>query len=133
YATLRDQYLYGNASILWEEAASPNAFNYDNRAGWNSIALGTQTPDLSVFANRWKAAYTGIGRCNLLINQLDNSKELTKDEIDQMKAQARFLRALFYQILITYYDKVPLITDAPNIDQGTLGRTDRQEIVAFLV
>src|SRR5690554_3905618 len=44
YATLRDQYLYGNASILWEEAASPNAFNYDNQVGWNSIALGTQTP-----------------------------------------------------------------------------------------
>ena len=133
YAALRSQYLYGNASVLWEEAASPNAFNYDNRLGWNSIALGTHTSDLSIITNRWSAAYTGIGRCNLLIDNIDKSKELSQIEIQQMKAEARFLRALFYQILITYYDKVPLIVEAPNIDQGTLGRTDRTEIVDFIV
>jgi len=135
YAGLKDNAgpLYGNASVLWEECASPNAYNYDNRLGWNSIALGTHTADISVVTNRWKSAYTGIGRCNLLLANIDKSRELSPDEIVQMKAQARFLRALYYQILITYYDKVPFITDAPAVDQGTLARTDRAEIVSFLI
>lgn len=135
YAALKENAgaLYGNASILWEECASSNAYNYDNRMGWNSIALGTHTADMGIIAGRWAGAYTGIGRCNLLLDNIDKNRELSKDRIEQMKAEARFLRALYYQILITYYDKVPFITSAPAVDQGKLGRTDRAQIVAFLV
>lgn len=133
YAALTSDHLYGNASVLWEECASPNAYNYDNRSGWNSISLGTHTADISIVGNRWAAAYTGIGRCNLLINHIDNNRELTSAEIGQMKAQARFLRALYYQILITYYDKVPFMTDDPNTSQAGLGRTNRSEIVTFIL
>jgi starch-binding outer membrane protein, SusD/RagB family len=133
YAALMSDHLYGNASVLWEECASPNAYNYDNRSGWNSIALGTHTADISIVANRWAAAYTGIGRCNLLINHIDANRDMTVTEIGQMKAQAKFLRALYYQILITYYDKVPFMTDDPNTAQGKLPRTERAEIVKFII
>lgn len=95
YSALANQYLYGNASVLWEEAASPNAYNYDNRLGWNNIALGTQTTDIALVNGRWSAAYIGIGRCNALLDNIDLNSELASSQIQQMKAQARYLRALF--------------------------------------
>lgn len=133
YAALRHRGLYGTGVVLWEESATPNAYNYDNRDGWNNIALGTHTSDAAVFANRWKGAYIGIGRCNLLLNQIDKNRELTSLEIGKMKAEARFLRALYYSVLATYFDKVPLITDEPDIEQVHLPRTDRETIIAFLL
>lgn len=133
YAALLETGLYGDATAIWEETASPNAYNYHNSHGWNSIALGTHTSDQSIFSIRWKAAFTGIGRCNLLINNIDKSKELSADRITSMKAQARFLRALYYHILTIYYDKVPLIFDTPSLTQWNEPRANREKIVEFIL
>ncbi len=133
YAAMTDQYLFGNASVLWEESASPNAYNYDNRLGWNSIALGTQTADMAIFNGRWVAAYRGIGRCNSLLDNIDRNTVLSAPEIVQMKAQARFLRALFYQILVTYYKDVPLITSEPQLEQRDAPRISHEEVVNFIL
>lgn len=133
YNALYNRGLYGVGVVLWEECASPNAYNYDNRDGWNSIALGTHTSDAAVFANRWKGAYTGIGRCNLLLSQIDKNKELSSVEINKMKAEARFLRALYYSVLTTYFYKVPLVVDEPDMSQENLPRTDREVIISFLL
>ncbi|NGM61171.1 RagB/SusD family nutrient uptake outer membrane protein [Sphingobacterium sp. SGG-5] len=133
YAAMTDQYLFGNASVLWEESATPNAYNYDNRLGWNSIALGTQTADMAIFNGRWVAAYRGIGRCNELLDNIDRNTILSRTEIAQMKAEARFLRALFYQILVTYYKDVPLITTEAQLDQRDLPRTPHEEVVDFII
>ena len=133
YAVMTEQFLYGNASPLWEEAATPNAYNYDNRLGWNSIALGTQTADMSIFNGRWTSAYRGIGRCNALLDNIDRNTLLSATEIAQMKAQARFLRALFYQILVTYYKDVPLVTSEPQLEQKDAPRASHEEVVNFIL
>lgn len=133
YAVLSESSLYGNASPLWEESASPNAYNYDNRMGWNAIALGTHTTDLSIFNGRWTAAYRGIGRCNSLLDNIDRNIELSSMEIVQMKAEARFLRALYYQLLITYYKDVPLLLSEPKLAQNDSPRTDHKNVVEFIV
>ncbi|NGF57305.1 RagB/SusD family nutrient uptake outer membrane protein [Parapedobacter sp. SGR-10] len=133
YAAMTDQYLFGNASVLWEESATPNAYNYDNRLGWNSIALGTHTADMAIFNGRWTAAYRGIGRCNALLDNIDRNTVLSAPEIVQMKAQARFLRALFYQILVTYYKDVPLITSEPQLEQKDAPRDSHEDVVGFIV
>lgn len=132
YAAMTNQYLFGNASVLWEEAATPNAYNYDNRLGWNSVALGTQTADLALFNGRWVAAYNGIGRCNALLDNIDRNTVLSAQAIVQMKAEARFLRALYYQILVTYYKDAPLITTEAQLEQRDLPRTPHEELVDFI-
>lgn len=133
YLPLSHGSMYGGLAMAMEECASPNAYNYDNRANWNDIAQGTQTAEGGIFSGRWQDAYIGIGRCNTLLANIDQNTELNQDRIDQMKAQARFLRALYYSILVNYYDDVPFITDAPDIVQENLPRTDRKEIVTFMV
>ena len=46
-----------------------------------------------------------------MINNVDINEELTKEEILDKKAQARFLRAYFYWLLLRRYGPVPLIPD----------------------
>lgn len=122
-----------NIDPLLEDTATPNMYNYNNASGWNVIALGTQTPNSSgVIQNRWKAAYEGIGRCNTHLNRLPDA--VTSDERRvQMEGETRFLRALYYYLLVTYYNGVPLILDMPEMSQGSQPRNSRQEVVDAIV
>ena len=133
FLPLRNGSLFGHMAIALEECATPNAYNYDNNSNWNDIAKGSHTAEGTVFAGRWKYAYTGIGRCNMLLANIDQSKELSSEEITQMKAQARFLRALYYSVLTTYYYSAPLITDAPDISQVNQPRAERATIIQFIL
>src|SRR5690606_36474537 len=72
-------------------------------------------------------------RCNALLDNIDRNTVLSAPEIVQMKAQARFLRALFYQILVTYYKDVPLITSEPQLEQKDAPRDSHEDVVGFIV
>ena len=133
YLPLRNGSMFGGMAIAMEECATPNAYNYSNTLNWNDLAKGSHTADGTIFAGRWKDAYTGIGRCNMLLQHIDLNKELSTEAITQMKAQARFLRALYYSVLTTYYYKAPLIVDSPDISQVGRTRTDRAEMIRFIV
>lgn len=141
YDMLTGNGIFGYATPLWEETATPNAYNYDNSAGFGLIALGTHSATnaatgniiAGVIAARWQHCYTGIGRCNTLLAKIDGVPmgEALKD---RMKAEAKFLRALYYSLLATYYGGVPLILDAPDLDaQGKLPRNTRAEVVAQIL
>lgn len=131
YAVLRNSGIYGGgATALWEETASPNAYNYSNSMGFNAIAEGLQSAASGgITQSRWKACYIGIGRCNTLLARVDevNISDATKKV---MKAEARFLRAYYYYMLATYYGDAPLILDPPDLaTQADLPRTPRAEVV----
>lgn len=131
YAALRlEGVLGGDATVLWEETATPNAYNYDDSRGFNSIALGTQTPTNAAIINaRWRDCNIGLGRCN---NFLAKSPAVPMDTAlkARMTAEAKFLRALYYGMLETYYGGVPLILDAPDpVTQGKLPRDTRAAVV----
>src|SRR5690606_21922288 len=89
--------------------------------------------DLAIFNGRWTAAYRGIGRCNALLDNIDRNTVLSRTDIDQMKAEARFLRALYYQLLVTYYNDVPLILSEPELAQNDEPRAPREQVVGFII
>ncbi|MGX5819838.1 RagB/SusD family nutrient uptake outer membrane protein [Chitinophaga lutea] len=142
YDVLTANGMYGYATPLWEETATPNAYNYDNSAGFNLIALGTHSATnagtgnivTGVIAARWENCYTGIGRCNELLANIDRVPQMPAELKARAKAEAQFLRALFYSHLATYYGGAPLILDPPNLDtQGKLPRNPRSEVVAQVI
>src|SRR5699024_12091520 len=47
--------------------------------------------------------------------------------------EAKFLRALYYFKLQTYYGGVPLILDPPSLEQSDMPRSPRAEIVAQIL
>lgn len=137
YQSLTATGLFGYATPLWEEVATPNAYDYSNSDGFSLIAQGTQTATnasagtitAGIVSLRWQDCYKGIGRCNTLLANID---KVAMDAVlkTREKAEAKFLRALYYTMLETYYGGVPLILDAPNLDtQGKLPRNTRDAVV----
>ncbi|MGV3507935.1 MAG: RagB/SusD family nutrient uptake outer membrane protein [Sphingobacteriaceae bacterium] len=124
----------GDATPLWEETATPNAYNYSNAMGFNLIAQGRQqSSNGGIIAQRWHDCYVGIGRCNTFLANVDKV-EMSETTKTRMKGEALFLRGLYYFMLENYYGGVPLILEEPDLDtQGDLPRTPREEVVAQII
>ncbi|SMC51586.1 RagB/SusD family nutrient uptake outer membrane protein [Pedobacter africanus] len=59
----------------------------------------------------WVLAYQGIRQASIFLNNIDINKEFNAAEIANLKAQARFLRAYYYWILLRTYGPVPIVPD----------------------
>ena len=124
----------GEATPLWEETASPNAYNYSNSMGFNFIAEGKQeSASTGIIPSRFHDCYSGVGRCNTFLAHA-GQVPIEADVFDRMRGEVHFLRALYYFELENYYGGVPLILDPPNKEtQADLPRTPREEVVAQVI
>ncbi len=129
YEVLYNSGLYGfsiSGGIV-TETFTPNAFGI---GASTPFVNGDLSPDnVTLLADRWEAAYKGIGRVNTV---LDNYKAagLSQRDEDEIEGQALFLRALFYENLVFYYGGVPLILKAPDLEkQGRLPRSSMDEVI----
>jgi starch-binding outer membrane protein, SusD/RagB family len=137
YSILRNDGMYGgkgsnNATALWDETLSPNAWNYSNSNSFNSVAMGEHNASTGgIVTARWGDSYGGIGRCNTFLGKIDQVPDMSATEVTRMKGEAYFLRALYYFTLATYYGAAPLILTPPNEEtDGDLPRTPREQVIA---
>lgn len=126
--------IYGDISMIAMEAATPNAYTYNNTGGAGFIAQGIHdAANNGVINNKWGACYTGIGRANTL---LDNIGNILMDEATKKRyiAEAKFLRALYYHNLWSFYGGVPLILEQPNLEKhSSLKRNTADEVYAQII
>ncbi|AOM80625.1 RagB/SusD family nutrient uptake outer membrane protein [Pedobacter steynii] len=59
----------------------------------------------------WGACYEGIRDASIFIHNIDRNQEMSKSEVADTKAQARFLRAYYYWLLLRKYGPIPLLPD----------------------
>lgn len=69
--------------------------------------------------------YEGIRQASVLINNIDINEDLSREEIIDMKAQARFLRGYFYWLLLRKYGPVPILPEE------TIGIDETYEEMSF--
>ncbi len=74
-----------------------------------AFATGTINPVI-VTADAWDKCYTNIRRCNKFM-QLIGGAPMNEATKQQYKAEARFLRAWYYYILLRHYGGVPIVYD----------------------
>lgn len=132
YAALLHGNLYGGGTQVFYESLTPNGLNFSGV--YNLIATGVHNAaNTSVINGTWNGAYGGIGRAN---NFLANIDQVPMEEAlkKRYKAEARFLRAVFYFPLWNLYGGAPLITDATNFAaQATLPRNNADELLAQIL
>ncbi|MDD4992847.1 MAG: RagB/SusD family nutrient uptake outer membrane protein [Paludibacter sp.] len=73
------------------------------------FATGTVNP-VVISADAWEVPYRNIRRVNIFLKNVDHSP-LSLGKRTTYKAEARFLRAWYYFILLKHYGGVPLIGD----------------------
>ena len=59
----------------------------------------------------WGSCYQGIRKATIFIYNIDRNRDMTKQEIAGRKAEARFLRAYYYWLLLRKYGPVPLMPE----------------------
>jgi starch-binding outer membrane protein, SusD/RagB family len=100
--TDRNYYILG-------EITTDNLFPLSNNNDRVQLDLYTHTPQNSVIRETWQNFYTGISRCNIVIERVPL---ITMDEAlrNRLVAEAKFLRGFYYFHLVRLFGNIPLIT-----------------------
>lgn len=82
----------------------------ENDTGYHPMEIfSTLQPDRGEFDELWYQLYSAISRCNRALESMQNVEET--QQIIQLKAEARFLRAHFYYKLQQMWYEVPFIIE----------------------
>ena len=128
-ALLTGAYSMVKGSALWTVSwgASITNWTYGSVASDDASKgsyVGDQIPINEI--ERWEVSTTnnypadkwvlnigmGVNRCNTVLNVITKTPDLTPAKATQFKAEARFLRGLYYfESWLVFGDKVPLITE----------------------
>lgn len=101
-------------------------------ADQGKISFGTADSRTDWFKRTWKNTYSGIRRCNVFFQQIDNV-EMSDKARAEMTAEIRFLRAYYYQFLMKLYGEVPLLTLPMKLDDPFPKRNSIEEILTFVL
>lgn len=105
-----------------------------NNSFFKATGNGSHSPGINDFATIWRHLYTGIARSNFILDNINRVEEGTSQElINQVDGQVRFLRAYWYSQLIMLWGDVPLITKTLGLAENRTPRTNKSEIVDFLL
>ncbi len=112
YGSLQKEEAFGNvrdaADIEW--AISGDMYEMDgsaNRIELHSLAFPSTN---TILRDMYTAAYLGVSRANMVITKVSLMTDGDDKAKKEILAQAKFIRALFYYRLVTYFGGVPLIT-----------------------
>ncbi len=82
----------------------------ENDTGYHPMEIfSTLQPDRGEFDELWYQLYSAISRCNRALESMQNAEET--QQIIQLKAETRFLRAHFYYKLQQMWYEVPFIKE----------------------
>ena len=97
------------------------------------IEAGSYDATSSKILNEWRRAYRGIRSSNYFLENVDKVPSTNTALINQLKGEARVLRAYQYIKLAGLFGPVPLVTSTLTIDEGrTLSNTPVEEIWNFV-
>ena len=82
----------------------------------------------------WTSLYRLINNANILIENAEGGQTIgmTQEELDAFNAEARFFRAYAYNMLVTLYGDVPLLTEALSQPKTDFVRTPSSEVNAAI-
>ena len=91
-------------------------------------ALLSTDSDVSTF---YSNCYKGIQLANTAIYYADHTEQT--DYLSQYKAEARFIRAYYYYLLVQQFGGVPIVTDMINSPQFEFERKSAEDVYAYVL
>ena len=121
---------YGRDLVAVGDIAADNLDATGTIADFRAIDLFNHKADNSIVLNLWAAMYDGINRVNNVLYRIDGVQDMTADEINAVKAELRFLRALHYFNLVRLFGDVPY-RELPTLNAGDalhVARTSKDDV-----
>lgn len=140
-----DQAMMGVYNIMTDNDVFGRQFAFDCLGGigagydpyaYQSIARGTYTTSESAVSNKFQKLYEGISRANIVLQNVDNC-DMNDDLKLQYKAEAKFMRALFYFTLLDFWGGVPIYDEETVVSEDFMNmlepRSTAEQVRAFII
>ena len=117
------------STILYMDCLSDFGFSFHAHEGFRAIGNGTMSPSIpgASFYN-----YAIIGRCNLLLKQIEQIPSIPEAQKKRIIAEAKVIRAYQYFTMNFLYGGVPIIDLPQNADEARLPRKSEAEIRTYI-
>lgn len=131
YAPLRTGNVFGMNYISLLECFTDYQYG---RGSWaiNSDFQGLNATNIGRTDAAWTDIYRSIRNANIVILNAPNGKQLTAIDVTQSVAEAKFLRAFSYFILVRNWGGVPIRTDK-NYAELEVGRNTEAEVYELII
>ncbi|SFD91674.1 RagB/SusD family nutrient uptake outer membrane protein [Spirosoma endophyticum] len=135
YDALQSSTQYGGDYNTIIETRSDNVLDNDPSSGSGlryNIDRFIEPTTNSVLRDTWGSLYTGINRCNLILDKID-AVAMDATLKARYKGEAQFIRALSYFNLVRLWGKVPLVlTAGTTTDARSYSRNEITDIYAAI-
>jgi hypothetical protein len=127
--------MLGEWLFFGNEALSDNAYlNGTELGGSGLIGSGSYDGRTSRIKDEWGYRYTGIRKCNMVLENIDKVAGVTDALKNRISAEARFIRAYHHFQLSTWYGDVPLVAKVITLSESkTISRTPKSEVITFVL
>ncbi len=103
-------------------------------ATWQELGNGKMDANNSVNRVIWTNCYIGIQRCNMITQNVSRIENVTDQaKVDRNVAEARFLRAYWYNHLVQLYGNVPLVTTPLELSESMVPKTSKEQVYDFIL
>lgn len=111
YSTLKKNDLFGKQFLL--DINSDIGSGYDQ---YEALQLGTATPVTGFLNGKWQNGYNTIQASNLAIRSIGEA-DIEAAKKTQLIGEAKFIRALAYFHLMTYFGGLPLYDESTDLEK----------------
>ena len=110
YDILGSSALYGEALLSYMSYTNDEAIYVFNQPAFIPPSNFSYAPSNQNFINLWNTLYKGINNANIVLEAIDapNASGIAQATKDNIKAQALFLRAYYYFMLVDRWGAVPM-------------------------
>jgi hypothetical protein len=89
------------------------------------------------FYQSWSQSYTGIRQASIMINSIAKGNTFSEKQVSEYKAEARFIRAYLYWLLLRKYGPVPLMPEQGvdydnDYDNLSFARSSYDQVVDYI-
>lgn len=137
YANLNTNPLYGR--LIWymmdnmSHEQGGNAQQEADKVTFYDFSFDSSNDQI---ANFWESCYRGINKANFVLGNIDRINELSEAELSTTRknkyiAEARFLRAHYYWLLVNRFGGIPLLDE--NTAPGGTPISPKSDIIALII
>jgi hypothetical protein len=118
-------------SAFWSTPSESYTDNWTQRNTLSDVTGGTINGESGSVISLWQNSYKAITRANTIIASLERAKDaIPEAKLKAYEAEARFVRAVQYGMLVAHYGDVVFYTNVISLDESfSLGRTDKNTIL----
>ena len=100
---------------------------------FDDLRYNVYNPSIDTYGKFWLNGYKIIYHANSIINGLEKTTVLSETLRKQYVAEARFIRAYMYMLLVGYYGDVPLIMTTSMFETAIAPRTPKAQVMSQVI